>query len=321
MAELARWLGEGLALVADVFDPELVVIGGGVSGSAPLFLDEAREHYAATVTGAGNRPLARIRTAQLGEAAAVVGVAQLARQEARRPRRRAPEKEDRPRRARGRGDERERVLRSRGSRQVHLARRRPTVRGRRRRRDRRRGPRSDRIRPQAQHEPAEACGEGDETEREAVHVAHAEPRRCDHEQEAEPEQHRADDGGRADARQGWRLRRDVVLVRPGRPRTRRCPGGAEPGPRMLSGSVGASGTGGGGRLGLHDRVRAGGGFRPGHWGTRPSDFQSATMASNSSRTGSRPSHGRPRGSNHRSRGSSLRCRCARRCSVAVAPPS
>ncbi|SHK86238.1 glucokinase [Pseudonocardia thermophila] len=84
MADLARWLGEGLALVADVFDPELVVIGGGVSGSAPLFLDEAREHYAATVTGAGNRPLARIRTAQLGEAAAVVGAAQLAREQLRR---------------------------------------------------------------------------------------------------------------------------------------------------------------------------------------------------------------------------------------------
>ena len=42
----AGW-AEGLALVADVFDPELIVIGGGVSESAPLFLDEAREHYAA----------------------------------------------------------------------------------------------------------------------------------------------------------------------------------------------------------------------------------------------------------------------------------
>jgi glucokinase len=80
MDELARWLGEGLALVADVFDPELVVIGGGVSESAPLFLDEAREHYARTVTGGSRRPLARIRTAQLGEAAAVVGAAQLARE-------------------------------------------------------------------------------------------------------------------------------------------------------------------------------------------------------------------------------------------------
>lgn len=79
VADLARWLGEGLSLVADVFDPELVVIGGGVSGSAPLYLDDAREHYAATLTGAGARPLARIRTAQLGEAAAVVGAAWLAR--------------------------------------------------------------------------------------------------------------------------------------------------------------------------------------------------------------------------------------------------
>ena len=78
MADLACWLGEGLALVADVFDPELMVIGGGVSESAPLFLDEAREHYAARLTGRGNRPLARVRVAQLGEAAAVVGAAELA---------------------------------------------------------------------------------------------------------------------------------------------------------------------------------------------------------------------------------------------------
>ncbi|KLL96542.1 hypothetical protein NJ76_01635, partial [Rhodococcus sp. IITR03] len=53
----------------DVYDPELVVIGGGVSGSAPLFLDAAREHYAAVTTGAGHRPLARVRVAQLGDAA------------------------------------------------------------------------------------------------------------------------------------------------------------------------------------------------------------------------------------------------------------
>ena len=78
VAELAKWLGEGLALVADVFDPEIVVIAGGVSGSAPLFLDEAREHYAAAVTGARHRPLARIRTAHLGDDAAMVGAAALA---------------------------------------------------------------------------------------------------------------------------------------------------------------------------------------------------------------------------------------------------
>ena len=79
MGELARWLGEGLALVADVFDPEVVVVGGGVSESAPMFLDEAREHYAAVVTGSGHRPLARIRAAQLGENSGIVGAALLAR--------------------------------------------------------------------------------------------------------------------------------------------------------------------------------------------------------------------------------------------------
>ncbi|GAA1348074.1 ROK family protein [Saccharothrix algeriensis] len=86
MSDLARWLGEGLALVADVYDPEVVVIGGGVADSAPLFLDEARERYAAVVTGAGHRPLSRIRTAQLGDDAGIVGVATLAREPAARRR-------------------------------------------------------------------------------------------------------------------------------------------------------------------------------------------------------------------------------------------
>jgi glucokinase len=78
VAELAKWLGEGLALVADVFDPEIMVIGGGVAESAPLFMDEAREHYAASITGARRRPLARIRTTQLGDDTAIVGAATLA---------------------------------------------------------------------------------------------------------------------------------------------------------------------------------------------------------------------------------------------------
>ncbi|UZJ23558.1 ROK family protein [Rhodococcus antarcticus] len=81
VADLALWLGRGLALVSDVYDPDLVVVGGGVGGSAPLFLDEAREHYVRRLTGAGHRPPARIRTAQLGAAAGLVGAADLARAE------------------------------------------------------------------------------------------------------------------------------------------------------------------------------------------------------------------------------------------------
>ncbi len=81
MSEFARWLGIGLALVSDVYDPDRMVIAGGVATSSALFLDTAREHYAAQITGAGHRPLARIRGTQLGEAAGMIGAAELARVE------------------------------------------------------------------------------------------------------------------------------------------------------------------------------------------------------------------------------------------------
>lgn len=80
MAEFARWLGVGLSLVGDVYDPDLIVLAGGVATSSSQFLDEAREHYARLVTGAGHRPLARIRSTQLGEAAGMIGAAELARE-------------------------------------------------------------------------------------------------------------------------------------------------------------------------------------------------------------------------------------------------
>ena len=82
-ADFARWLGLGLAMVCDVFDPDLVVIAGGVGSSAGLYLDEAREHYSALLTGAGHRRMARIRGTQLGEAAGMIGAAQVARTETR----------------------------------------------------------------------------------------------------------------------------------------------------------------------------------------------------------------------------------------------
>lgn len=83
MDDLGRWLGEGLALVADVYDPEVVVLTGGVSGSAHLFLDRARQHCAAALTGAGHRPPARLELARFGDEAGIVGAAELAREHAR----------------------------------------------------------------------------------------------------------------------------------------------------------------------------------------------------------------------------------------------
>lgn len=77
--DFARWLGEGLAIVADVLDPELIVVGGGVAAGASLFLDDAYQHFKRTMVGAGHRPVARVRTAQLGSDAGMIGVADLAR--------------------------------------------------------------------------------------------------------------------------------------------------------------------------------------------------------------------------------------------------
>ncbi|WP_156758319.1 ROK family protein [Actinokineospora pegani] len=78
VGEMAEWLAVGLALVADVYDPDLVVLGGGVGESAPLFLDDARDRYHRLVTGGGHRPLLRLRAAHLGDDAGLVGAAALA---------------------------------------------------------------------------------------------------------------------------------------------------------------------------------------------------------------------------------------------------
>lgn len=78
--DFAAWLGQGLAIVSDVLDPELIVIGGGVSKEASLYIDAAQQHYSRSIVGAGHRPLARIKIAELGGDAGMIGVADLARE-------------------------------------------------------------------------------------------------------------------------------------------------------------------------------------------------------------------------------------------------
>ncbi|WIM66992.1 ROK family protein [Corynebacterium breve] len=80
LASFSQWLGQGLSVVADILDPELIVIGGGVSRDADLFLEDAREHMSSSIVGAGFRPLPRVIRAELGAQAGMIGVADLARQ-------------------------------------------------------------------------------------------------------------------------------------------------------------------------------------------------------------------------------------------------
>lgn len=77
--DFADWLGVGLTIVADVLDPELIVVGGGVAGDADLFLERAADSTASSMVGSGYRPIPRIVTAELGGRAGMVGVADLAR--------------------------------------------------------------------------------------------------------------------------------------------------------------------------------------------------------------------------------------------------
>lgn len=79
IADFANWLGQGLALVADILDPEQIVIGGGLAGEADLYLEQAVARYRQEIVGAGFRPEARVVTAQLGANAGMIGVADLAR--------------------------------------------------------------------------------------------------------------------------------------------------------------------------------------------------------------------------------------------------
>jgi glucokinase len=78
---LGRRLGVGVANAINTFDPDLVVIGGGVSSAGELLLGPAREEAARHVlTGVGTRT--QIRQARYGPSAGVRGAALLAGQEA-----------------------------------------------------------------------------------------------------------------------------------------------------------------------------------------------------------------------------------------------
>jgi glucokinase len=78
-AEVGRWLGQGLADLAAVLDPGLFVIGGGVAEAGDLLLVPARASYLDNLSGAKHRPHADVRLAALGNAAGLVGAADLAR--------------------------------------------------------------------------------------------------------------------------------------------------------------------------------------------------------------------------------------------------
>lgn len=77
VSELAWWLGLGLASLANVLDPSLIVIGGGLVNVGHLLLEPTRSVFAEWVEGGAERELPRIVPAVLGDRAGAIGAGML----------------------------------------------------------------------------------------------------------------------------------------------------------------------------------------------------------------------------------------------------
>jgi glucokinase len=77
VALIGRRLGAGLSGIVNVFDPDVVVVGGGVVAAGELLLEPARAEFEARVLPLG-RERTRVVAARFGEEAGLLGAAALA---------------------------------------------------------------------------------------------------------------------------------------------------------------------------------------------------------------------------------------------------
>jgi glucokinase len=78
LKEVGRWLGIGLAGFVNVFNPEVVVVGGGAMGGGQLMLGAARDEIRVRVRPPV-RDLVEVKEATLGPDSGVIGAAALAK--------------------------------------------------------------------------------------------------------------------------------------------------------------------------------------------------------------------------------------------------
>jgi glucokinase len=79
VTDVGAWLGQGIADLAAVLDPDVVVVGGGVSVLGEMLLAPARARLNRALPGRGYRPGPRVVAAQLGPQAGLIGAADLVR--------------------------------------------------------------------------------------------------------------------------------------------------------------------------------------------------------------------------------------------------
>jgi glucokinase len=80
LEELGWWLALGLANLANILDPSVFVLGGGLVDALDLVIEPVRAAFDTLVEGRLGRPEVTIRLAMLGERAGAVGAGLLARQ-------------------------------------------------------------------------------------------------------------------------------------------------------------------------------------------------------------------------------------------------
>ncbi|WP_246210107.1 ROK family protein [Nocardioides piscis] len=84
IVSVGEWLGTGLANLVAALDPEVVVVGGGVSAAGDRLLEPARQALERSLVGAAHRAVPSLLPALLGPEAGIVGAAEMARQDAQR---------------------------------------------------------------------------------------------------------------------------------------------------------------------------------------------------------------------------------------------
>ncbi len=80
LQETGTWLGIGLATFVNIFDPEVIAIGGGVSEAGDLVLEPARRELRLR-SHSPSRDLVEVKEATLGAKSGMLGAAALARGE------------------------------------------------------------------------------------------------------------------------------------------------------------------------------------------------------------------------------------------------
>lgn len=75
-----RYVSEGLISLINILMPEVVVIGGGVSHQGKYFLKPLQQLVSAGVYGGSNLPQPKLKAAELGNDAGIIGAAMLKRQ-------------------------------------------------------------------------------------------------------------------------------------------------------------------------------------------------------------------------------------------------